>query len=419
MFWLFAAILIVIVLAAILWPFRRHGADAASAPAAAYDLRVYRDQLAEVERDLGRGIIDPSEAERLRTEIGRKVLEADRGMSAQAAGPAGSGRHLALAGGILIVLIAGSFWLYARMGAPSLPDMPLAVRVDSAEARYASRPSQAEAEAAYKARLAENPPPTLPDPDPDPEFATLIEQLRAAVEKHPDDPRGLALLARNESRMGNIDAALTAQRHLIEVVGDQAMAEDHAFLAGLMAEAAGGLITPETEAEIAMALKIDSQNVQARYMTGLLQAQNGRPDRAFPVWAALLEETPPDSPWNSAIRPLIGKLAWLAGQPDYAPPQIRAPAIPGPDADQMAAAADMTPEQQQEFVRSMVAQLEERLAEQGGTPEDWARLITALGVQGETDHAREILAEAQARFADQPEALTLINEAAMQAGLAQ
>jgi len=40
----------------------------------AYNLRVYRDQLAEIERDLRRGLLNPEQAEAARTEIGRRIL---------------------------------------------------------------------------------------------------------------------------------------------------------------------------------------------------------------------------------------------------------------------------------------------------------------------------------------------------------
>jgi cytochrome c-type biogenesis protein CcmH len=49
--------------------------------------------LAEVDRDLARGVIAPDEAARLRTEVSRRLLDADR--TAEAALPArASGRFL-------------------------------------------------------------------------------------------------------------------------------------------------------------------------------------------------------------------------------------------------------------------------------------------------------------------------------------
>lgn len=416
MFWLFAAALTLIVAVAILWPLWRSRPDAAE-PAAAYDLRVYRDQLAEIDRDLARGIIDQADAERLRTEIGRKVLGADRALTRDAGASPVVARHGLIAAAVLVLLLGACTVLYLRIGAPGQPDMGLQTRIASAEARYAARPSQAEAEA----RMAENPPP--PRPAPDAQFLQLMDQLRAAVAQRPDDAKGLSLLARNEARLGNALAAKTAQARLVEVQGAAATADDHAFLSGLMTEAAGGVITQEAEREISAALKLDPENAQARYMTGLLQAQNGRPDRAFPVWVAVLEETPADSPWNIAIRQVIEDIAWLAGQPDYIPPPSggagSAPMMPSPDADQIAAASEMTPAERTEFIRNMVSRLESRLATEGGNAEEWGRLISSLAVVGERDRAREIAIEARGRFAADPSALAVVNDAAESVGIGQ
>ena len=42
------------------------------------DLEVYKDQLINVERDLSRGIITADEAERIRAEVSRRILELDK-----------------------------------------------------------------------------------------------------------------------------------------------------------------------------------------------------------------------------------------------------------------------------------------------------------------------------------------------------
>ena len=42
------------------------------------DMAVYKDQMAEVERDLARGTISAEEAQRLRAEVGRRLLDLDR-----------------------------------------------------------------------------------------------------------------------------------------------------------------------------------------------------------------------------------------------------------------------------------------------------------------------------------------------------
>lgn len=414
MFWIFCTVLVLCVAAAIfapIWRARQSG-TAAAMPAAAYDLQVYRDQLREVERDLERGVIAPEDADRLRTEIGRKVLDADRrqGDAAPSSrGGAGAGAAL-----VLLALLAGAVALYLREGVPGAPDLPIASRIAMAERAYDTRPSQDQAEAQATA------PADLPDPDP--EYMALVEQLRAAVARNPDDPQGLTLLATSEMRLGNITAAREAQQRLVAARGDAASAEEVMRLAALMIEAAGGIITPEAEQVLARSLGKDPNQPQARYLLGLLQLQNGRPDRAFPIWRRLIEEGPTDAPWIAPIRNGIQDLAWLAGQPDYVPPEPSTPgmpSLPGPDAGMLDAAEDMSPEQRQEMIGGMVARLEARLADQGGTPEEWARLISSLGVLGQTDHARDIWAEAQTRFAASPEALQTVRAAAQAAGLVE
>jgi cytochrome c-type biogenesis protein CcmH len=77
----------------------------------------------------------------------------------------------------------------------------------------------------------------------------------------------------------------------------------------------------------------------------------------------------------------------------------------------------MTPEERQAMIAGMVGQLSDRLATEGGPATDWARLIKALGVLGQTDQARAILTEARTTFAANAADLAVIDAAAREAGL--
>jgi cytochrome c-type biogenesis protein CcmH len=107
-------------------------------------------------------------------------------------------------------------------------------------------------------------------------------------------------------------------------------------------------------------------------------------------------------------------LAYFAGR-DYTPPPTSAL---GPTDEDLAAAAEMSPEDREAMVRSMVAGLSDRLASEGGLVEDWARLISSLGVLGDREQAAAILAEARATFAESAEAQRLLDDAARSAGIA-
>jgi len=417
LFWIVAALIAIVVTGLVVLALVRGGAG--EEPAAAYDLRVYRDQLKEIDRDLARGIIAPEDAERMKTEISRRVLEADRALAR--AGKTGRDDPAVAriaAAGVAVVAVAGALWLYQRIGVPGYGDLPMAQRIEMAEALLAARPSQAEAEETARDRLG-------PPPEVDPRFAELMERLRAVVAERPNDIQGLELLARNEAATGNPAAGAAAQRRLVALKGETATAHDFAALADLMVLAAGGLVTAEAEAVLNEVLARDGRNGTARYYVGLMMAQNGRPDRAFRIWDELLKSSDPNAPWVPVIMTQMDELSIYAGQ-DWQPPDFAAAAAappvaagPGPTAEDMEAAAEMSDEDRAAMIRGMVDGLAERLATEGGTAEDWARLIGALGVLGEADRAAEIWAEAQGVFGDHPEMLATVRAAAERAGVAE
>jgi cytochrome c-type biogenesis protein CcmH len=377
---------------------------AESVATASPDVQLYRDQLAETERDLARGTLSPADADRVRAEIARRLLDADRAPRATDA-PAAPAPWAAIA--LVLAAIGGAAALYTRIGAPWYPDMALSTRLAMADANMAARPDQATAEASVNTAGAL--PPSLPA---DPEFEALMEKLRAAVDPATaTDLRGLELLARNEASLGNFLTAKAAQSRLVTVKGVEATAEDHATLAEMMILAAGGYISPQAEAELIRALERDPQNGMAHYFSGLMFAQGGRFDRAFAIWRPLLQQSPPDAPWTAPLRAQIEEVAYRAGIPFTLPP-LSGPPLSGPSAEDIDNAAEMSPEDRAQMIEGMVAQLQDRLATEGGSAEEWAQLISALTVLGRTDQAQTVYAEAQTRFAGRDEDLATLTDAA-------
>ncbi|SPH17558.1 hypothetical protein DEA8626_01081 [Defluviimonas aquaemixtae] len=401
-FWIVAACLAAAAGALLLRALFRAGREGS----ANSDIAVYRTQLEGVERDLARGVIEAGEAERTRIEISRRILEADRSGAATEATRRGSPLVPLLATG---VALSGAFALYLKIGAPGYPDLPIAKRIERAEAFRATRPSQAEAEAAGQSES--------PRPEPDAAYLELMERLRAAVAEHPDDLTGQRLLARNEANLGNYAAAAAAQARVVALADAKATAQDFAALADNYILAADGYVSPEAEAALAETLVRDPRNPTARFYMGLMWAQTGRPDRAFQLWRALLEEGPEEAPWIPPIRADIIMLAEAAGV-DYTPP-APAGSAPGPDAGDIAAASEMDADERTEMIRGMVDGLADRLATEGGPAEDWARLISSLAVLGETERATAIWSEAQSVFADREAELATVRAAATGAGIAE
>ncbi|MBW6505656.1 MAG: c-type cytochrome biogenesis protein CcmI [Rhodobacteraceae bacterium] len=406
LFWILAAALaaaIAVLMILALW----RGDDGANVPGNTQDLGVYRDQLKGVEADLARGVIAPDEAERLRLEISRRVLEADRvarGSDVAGRAPRSASVTAAVA---LMALLAAAFGLYARIGAPGYPDVPLQGRLADAEAAYDARPSQAEAEAQAAARRGT-------PPAPDAQVVALMERLRAAVAERPDDPLGHELLARNEAILGDYHAAWTTQEKLIALKGDAATVADHVMLAEWMIGATGGIITPEIESLLGDIVANDPGNGTALFYLGMMMAQLDRPDRTFAIWSSLLARGPESAPWIAPIRRSINDLAWLAGAGNYVAP---APVLPGPSEADIAAAAALAPQAREAALRAPVEALMAQMAELGGTADEWGRLISALAVLDETERAAAIWAEAQRVFADLPDELARVSDAAARAGL--
>ena len=400
LFWIIAALLTLAVAAGLALPLagrRLRAADPDRARA------IYKDQLAEVDRDLARGVIDAAEAERARTEIARRLLATDRdGPARLSDAPRGLSRGAAVVA--VIALVAGAFGLYRMMGSPGYADQPRAARIAMSDAMRATRPSQAEAEAQVAAIVEAN------RITPPPEIQETVDTLRAALAENPDDLAGWQVLTDFETRTGNLAAAAAAMGEIVRIKGDAATTEDLVGLVDRMVFSAQGYVSPEAEAVLDRIAATEPENLAMLYYVGLLYAQTDRADRAFTLWRRVIEEGG-DSLHARLARDGIGDVAWLAGR-DYTPPDL-----PGPSAEQMAAAADMAPEDRDAMIRGMVAQLSDRLATEGGTAEEWARLISSLGVLGETAQAQAIWTEAQVIFADAPDDLALIRAAAEEAGL--
>jgi cytochrome c-type biogenesis protein CcmH len=391
------------------------------------DIALYRNQLAEVDQDVARGVLPEDEAARARLEIERRLLAADRAGAPRAADPPRLASVAAAAAGAAAVVLGGLV-LYSALGEPGRPDEPRAPRVAAAAQALAERPAQAELEARFRAVVPYEVPAEAPA-----DYLAMVERLRQVVPTRPDDLEGWQLLALHEGRLGDFAASARAQARVVELKGEAATADDLAALLDRMVAAAGGLdVSPEAEAVLERLGAIDRAHPALRYYIGLLYARTGRPDLAFPLWAALIREAPAESFHRRLAEGQMPDVAWLAGR-DWPPEGVAVPAMaapapepspgptpepaPGPNAAEIAAAAALAPEDRQAMIEGMVEGLAARLAAGGGPPADWARLVTSLAVLGQRERAAAILAEGRAAFADDPEALALLLEAERAAGL--
>jgi cytochrome c-type biogenesis protein CcmH len=407
-FWIIILALATLV---VLWLLRamRKAQALPEANHADFDVSVYRDQLAEVERDVARGVVPAEDADRVRTEISRRILAADNASRsegyAQSAGP-----KTVVTIAMAFILIGGSLFLYNNLGSPGYGDLALEARKRMAQEMRENRPDQAIAVASLPANV--------PDQNAGDDFLILMKRLRETVAERPDDLQGHRLLAQNEARIGNFSAAAEAQENVLRLKGNGLTAEDITDYAEMLILAAGGYVSPEAETALRAALAEDDQEGRARYYIGLMMVQTGRPDIAFRIWDTLLRRGPETASWIAPIRAQIMTAAALAGV-NYTLPAIGGGAESGPSLEDIEAASEMTTAERMEMIGGMVEGLSNRLATEGGPPEDWARLITSLAIMGNPDQALAVFENAMQVFGNEPGARDIILAAGSQAGVAE
>lgn len=363
--WLIAAAMTAFAVGLLLLPLLRSTRPVA--PRRGYDLAVYRDQLAEVERDQARGVLDADQAEAARTEIERRLLAAgESGPMPSDQSPSPAGKPTWLLAGLLAVLVpVAALGLYAVMGAPQVPSRPFAER-----------------------QLPEGVPADLPQ---------LVERLARRMEQTPDDPRGWALLGRTYMELGRYAESAQAFGQAIEH-GDRS-AQAWTDLGEAMTAAGEGLVGAQAQAAFAEALRQDPADPRARYYQGLGLAQSERTGEALQIWLALAADTPVEAPWRSLLEQQIANSRTALGLPadEAIPrpgPRPEDEAAPGPSAEDMATAAEMSTEERATFIRSMVARLASRLEEDPSDLDGWLRLTQAYIVLGDRDQAADALEQA-------------------------
>jgi cytochrome c-type biogenesis protein CcmH len=362
--WFMFALMTVAAIFAVLWPLSR----GSSASAGGDEAAVYKDQLAEIERDAAAGLIGVAEAEAARVEIGRRLLATADGQRDRPS-RANLGLRRASAIVALVGLPIAAVTFYLSLGSPRLGDFPLASRTRTADVNQP--------------------------------IENMVAQVEAHLEKNPADGRGWTVLAPVLARLGRYDDAVRAYRNVITYAGDSA--ERRSDLGEVLAGAAGGVVTAEAKAEFERAVAQNAEEPKANYFLGLAAEQDGRQADAAAIWRGMLAKAPADAPWRPLLQAALARVDETA-----------APAISG---DAMAVAKDRNEDDRSAMIRAMVDRLATRLKQNGNDVEGWLRLVRAYMVMGERDKAVSALAEARQAVAGDAEHLRQLNEGLKKLGL--
>ncbi|SKA04951.1 cytochrome c-type biogenesis protein CcmH [Enhydrobacter aerosaccus] len=318
------------------------------------DLAIYRDQLAEVERERAAGSLSETDAASARTEIERRILAAAEKDAPERQPKPDAALHRLLPPVLCLLIPALALGLYLKIGQPGLPSAPFIPHTGRPAAPADQGPSLAQ------------------------QIATLRERLKQA----PDDP------------------------DLLSALGE------------LLTQKADGVVSQPAVEAFQKALAKQPGDARAQFYLGLHESQAGDSKAALKRWLDLEAQSPDDAPWLAMLRAEIDRVAKqanldpLAIKPDRRPPAPppAAPAappmasggmgMPQPTPEQREAMAKMSPAERQQAIRGMVDQLEAKLRDAPpGQPADrdgWLRLANARRVLGDAPKAAEAFAKADA-----------------------
>jgi cytochrome c-type biogenesis protein CcmH len=363
MFWILAAILTALTCIALLTSLGKSAAVSDN-----HDKEFYAAQLNEIERQLSLGLIGRKEAEAAKTEAARRLLAVTPTNADQ---PQKGVQRQAVATSIMLLIPAFVLPIYIWLGAPAMPSFPLAERLAEASKKPAANDQATSSQ-----------PPEI-------NVENALRQIENHLAKNPDDGRGHEVIAPIYLRMERYDDAVRAFASALRILGTTA--ERQANLGEALVYQAKGVVTVEARKAFEAALSLDATHIQSQFFLSMAAQQDGDIPKARDMLQAIQNRIPDGALKTEITQQLVALNAVPKGGEGIA-------ALPQ--------------NEQQAAIRGMVQNLAERLSTSGGTPEDWARLVRALNVLGERDRASAILTEARVKFADKPDQVKLIEEAA-------
>jgi cytochrome c-type biogenesis protein CcmH len=286
-FWIAAGLLTALVLALISRPLLRQR-QANHASRKALNTAIYRDQMAELERDLASGALSTADHATARDELERRILEDLADDGAEAAAEPRRLPRTAIALGL--ALPAAAILLYLLLGTPAALN-PAALQADSGAA-----PTQAEVE-------------------------KMVASLAAKLEKEPDNPKGWVMLGRSYKVMGRLDEAARA----FERAGPVMETEPELMLemAELSAAQNEGKVEGKGLELLKRVLADQPDNPQALVLAGTDAYFRKNYADAARYWEKVLALVPPDSEDARNLSAGIEKVRQLMGDSSGAKPSPR------------------------------------------------------------------------------------------------
>lgn len=375
------------------------GGDGRDSPTS---LEVYKDQLAEVDRDLAAGLIGKTEAASARLEIERRILAASRRKDTASERAMSPGWHYRMVTGVAAIVVLGSVGLYGAIGRPDLPTARPQTMASGGAGQQAGASAQAGAA-------------------PQGDVTALVKRIEKKAEENPNDAEAQRMLGWSYYNTSRFKESVAAYRRAADLQKDNPTLK--ALLGEAMVMEAGETVTDAAMAVFDQVLAISPNDERARFFKGVYKAQKGDMQGTLDEWIGLYKVAPDDVEWTADLRVRIEETAKKAGidvsarLAEAKPAAKVAAAKPGPTPADVESAKQLKPEDQQAMVAGMVDRLASRLEASPKDAEGWIMLVRSRIVMKDADKARADLEKAKAIFADDPETQKRIAQAGEALGL--
>ncbi len=250
----------------------------------------------------------------------------------------------------------------------------------------------------------------------------MISSLEAKLKADPNDAEGWRMLGWSFFQTQRYAEAAMAYKRATVLKPDNG--DYWSSLGEALVTAGPGNVPPEAKAAFEKAVALDPKDPRARYFLGVAKDMAGDHKGAIDDWFALLKDTPAGAPWEADVRRTIEAVGQkdkievasrLAALRPAAPATGTAgAAIPGPNPDQMRAAAGLPPGQQEAMIAGMVEGLAAKLKANPKNVEGWIMLMRSYTTLGRGSDAA---AAYRSAVAANPSAKSDLDEAAKTLGV--
>jgi cytochrome c-type biogenesis protein CcmH len=232
-----------------------------------------------------------------------------------------------------------------------------------------------------------------------------VESLQERVKASPQDADAWAMLGDMRVSRGEFGEAVAAFEHATTLAPKAPGYWSALGEARIYASEHDPMPAPALDA-FRKAIALDPEDPKARYFLATKKDLDGDHEGAIQDWLALLADTPPGAVWEKDLLRTIEQVGQInkievasriaaIKQPAPIHPAVGT-AQPGPSADQIQAAAALTPSQQEEMGRGMVERLEAKLQANPKNLDGWVMLMRSRMALGETAKASTALKAAVA-----------------------